>query len=293
MESLNLENIVNTNQMPQTCLGNVAYDIMSSTNHNFYNANGEMKNLCNCTIIDVPNGSPLENAKCPTGQFVTTNYPLLNKVECCSECDVNPVKYIVPDGCEPNKHFATDIAMFYDNPYINTEYKVANKQLDNTCSETMMNNEICNETKMTSLKDKCTLYEIDATNCTADNIKNVEQNCAAHELKYYDDKLGLYVNINSPFYCHNNLTGMDNYCKSNGITNCNVTNLTKSIEQSYNKPNVTPVVESMDGKITSEIIDTSSVNNNNLYFLLFVCLILLFILGGFYFYKKKKYFIIV
>ncbi len=288
MESINLENIVNINQMPPTCESNVAYNTMSSTNNNFYNANGEMKNLCNCTVIDVPNGTQPENMTCPTGQFVSTHYPLLNKIECCSECNVDPVKYTIPDGCEPNKHFATDIAMFYDNPYINTEYTVAPKQLDLTCKKTMTNNEICNETIMTSLKDKCALYDINATKCTEDNVKNVEQNCASHELKYYDDKLGLYVNVNSPFYCHSDLTGMNNYCKSNGITNCNVTNMSKSIEQSYNQPIIKQeIVESMNGEIGHENINTQTCNCN-VYFYLFICVILLFILGGIYFYKKKN-----
>jgi hypothetical protein len=288
MESPNLVNIVNTNRLPQTCSNNVAYNIMSNTNANNYNINDDMNNLCKCTIIDIPNGTQPENMTCPNGQLVSTHYPLLNKIECCTECNVNPVKYTVPDGCDFNKQFIPDLSMFYENPYFNTERVNTNKELDNTCLNSMVNNQLCNETIMTSVKDKCTLYDIAPAQCNEENIKNVEQKCATHELKYYDSNLGMYVNSNSPFYCHNDLSGMDNYCKENGINSCNFTNMTKTMAQT-NKVNISQeMIEPMNGNIGSESTEIKIYDNSNLYFLIFICVILLVILIGIYFYRKKN-----
>jgi hypothetical protein len=158
----------------------------------------------------------------------------------------------------------------------------------------MVNNQICNETNMTSLKDKCALYDIAPARCTDDNVKNVEKNCATHELKYYDSNLGMYVNSNSPFYCHSDLSGMDNYCKTNGINECNFTNMSKSIAQTNNMPlakqEIAPeMIEPMSSDISSESNDNKNCNNN-LYFLIFICVALLIFLIGIYFYRKKIFY---
>ena len=122
MNLFNLHNIVN--QENQQCSNNVAYNIYSQTNAGTYNINDEMGDLCNCTMNDAI-GDPINgtNLQCPPGQSVGTYFPLLNKVECCSTCEVKPDNQ--PNNLPSNyDHIANklypvtyDFTMFYENPH--------------------------------------------------------------------------------------------------------------------------------------------------------------------------------
>jgi hypothetical protein len=154
-------------------------------NAGVYKTSEDTQHLCKCTTLDVPKDSQIGDITCPTGQFVTTYYPLLNKVDCCSACGVTDVKYSVPDGCEPSTNFLSDLSMFYDNPHFSNNIPMGN-QLRTKCSNVIDPNEVCDESAMSSVKDKCILYDIDTSKCNDNTIKNVEQNCMTHELKYFD-----------------------------------------------------------------------------------------------------------
>lgn len=252
-----------------------------------------LSNLCECEDVT---GVPGKTLSCPSGKFINTFYPLLNKVTCCKNCsEDNTAKTSYDDkhcsvvfkdstavnqSC-PTNNFLKSVTITQANTKLEccaptltgTVVQKAN-QLDDSCEALGISKDKCNADFVNEVKSRCKEYGTEFCNLT--NLQNVEGKCNTYGMRYYDINENKYKNTDSYMSCHNdNFPKLDSYCHDKGMSQeqCNFYNIKdKPINDlQHDIINIDAIESSFEKKLSDVIEMLPSSNTARTFLVLCVC----------------------
>ena len=207
----------------------------------------KLNNLCQCEDVT---GRPGQDLTCPTGKFISTYYPLLNKVTCCKSCspdNLSQTTYTDPDCTtifknkgDPNQscpanHFLKSISVTPANtklvccpPSLSGSFVEKADQLQSDCDLLGINKDKCTAEFLNEVKHRCQEYGIPANTCNLSSLQKLEGKCNQYGMRYFDINANKYKNTDSYVTCHNdNFSKLDKDCKTKNIgpKSCNFYNI--------------------------------------------------------------------
>ncbi len=208
-----------------------------------------LDNLCNCEMVDT-NGPTVT---CPSGKYIRTHYPLLDKALCCAPCTAGQT--IIGSAhteCsmvtkDPNKSVISCPTGTFMNELVVTQtsakakccaavpsgsYGDKQQKLEEKCIKLRIPQTDCTQMNVDLAEKYCGIYGIEK--CDIQSLNDVERQCQGYGMRYFDTKTNKYQNPTASMECHtDNFGKMEERCTREGVRECTVTVLDEKDEDTH------------------------------------------------------------